>query len=376
MEPSVLHGKCVVVMGAGPAGLATCLGLLCNKNFHVEKINLVEKQPIFTPSGASLALAPNGQKAIDELCPGMLARLEDISLEFPGGGLLLPWWELRDTLLEEVKSFSNVDLHMGKTLKTIHQEGDDCVVELSDGTRLVGDMVVGADGVHSQIRSWLGLPPASRTGSTTFRGHIIINGDDNPLGYLLERGIRAIPFRVYGGGNGKAGVFVMGFSFHPKFPGKVTWVVSTTESPYEGMTPLSVLEGKVEDEEEWEMLQEIFRQSELHMMEPYPQRAILGSVDSWGGKGRVTLLGDAAHAISPVDGLGASMAFEDAVVLCRSLAKGGDSLEDILRSFETSRLPRVQTIHENQAKRSRQRMLKEKEEKWTDEFKKWVYDGV
>jgi 2-polyprenyl-6-methoxyphenol hydroxylase-like FAD-dependent oxidoreductase len=106
----------------------------------------------------------------------------------------------------------------------------------------------------------------------------------------------------------------------------------------------------------------------------------------WGGKQRVTLVGDAAHAMRPTDGFGVSMAFEDAVVLGRSLIFTGSSsdeitnadsrsIEDSLRHFELERLPRVQKIHQDQGERYARRLRKE-EIPYTDGFLEWIHDGI
>ena len=69
------------------------------------------------------------------------------------------------------------------------------------------------------------------------------------------------------------------------------------------------------------------------------------------GLGRVTLLGDAAHATTPNLGQGACLALEDAVVLARRLGRGGESdVPAVLRAYEAERQPRAAAI----TRRSRQ----------------------
>ena len=60
-------------------------------------------------------------------------------------------------------------------------------------------------------------------------------------------------------------------------------------------------------------------------------------------QGRVVLIGDAAHAFSPLLAQGAAMAIEDAVTLAELIGTNND-LDQILRSFEAARRPRVDTI--------------------------------
>jgi hypothetical protein len=109
---------------------------------------------------------------------------------------------------------------------------------------------------------------------------------------------------------------------------------------------------------------ESFLQSYNHVV-PMPAQGAQG----WGGRGRVTLLGDAAHAMRTVAGQGANQAFEDCVALVRELTgespllpplssktTGGkrvdltdfSDVDERLRKFEATRLPRVRAIHANQ----------------------------
>jgi 2-polyprenyl-6-methoxyphenol hydroxylase-like FAD-dependent oxidoreductase len=104
----------------------------------------------------------------------------------------------------------------------------------------------------------------------------------------------------------------------------------------------------------------------------------------WGGKGRVTLVGDAAHAMRPASGLGGAIAFEDAVVLCRLLLKESallldtrDSTETLVRQFETSRFERVKRIWLDQWDIAEKSYSKDdKAVGWTPEFLQWVQQGV
>lgn len=106
----------------------------------------------------------------------------------------------------------------------------------------------------------------------------------------------------------------------------------------------------------------------------------------WGGQGRVLFIGDSAHAMRPASGLGGSMAFEDAVVLCRLLEScGSESLktkqraETLIRQFEEKRFERVKIIWDNQWELSEG--LYEKRGSgpsvsFTPAFASWVREGV
>lgn len=377
-----------IVIGAGPAGLATslCLSKVC------QRVILVEKHTVFDNRGASIGLSPNAIKALPEICPGVQEDMETAGITTSNKGLLLPWWEMRNALLRAVHKVDAIELHVGERLVEIvdrDASSELVILKFESGKELSADFCVGADGVHSTVRPLVGLPPAVKTGQTVFRGHVYIDGPANPLYPLLQRGLCPIPNKTYDN------VFVLALSFASKIPGKVTWIVSTRQPRTESMTPLTVLEGRVSDEEEWAMLQELFAQSDPGHMQPFGETSIVDFSETatdqygWGGKGRVTLLGDAAHAMRPTDGFGLSMAFEDAIVLCRSLtaataaagpnggseAIAGNTLVAALRNFETERLPRVQKIHQDQSERYARRLRKE-EVPYPEGFLEWIHEGV
>jgi 2-polyprenyl-6-methoxyphenol hydroxylase-like FAD-dependent oxidoreductase len=76
-------------------------------------------------------------------------------------------------------------------------------------------------------------------------------------------------------------------------------------------------------------------------------RPVLGHLvqPTW-HRGRVVLIGDAAHTSSPQLASGASMAIEDAVVLAEMLASSTNRIEETLLSFEQRRMPRARLVYE------------------------------
>jgi 2-polyprenyl-6-methoxyphenol hydroxylase-like FAD-dependent oxidoreductase len=93
------------------------------------------------------------------------------------------------------------------------------------------------------------------------------------------------------------------------------------------------------------------------------------SLPAW-HRGRVVLMGDAAHAMSPAGGQGASMALEDALVLSELLAEPGASLAGAFADFERLRRPRVEPIVA-EARQNDERSLKE-----TGPFGCWMRDRM
>lgn len=182
------------------------------------------------------------------------------------------------------------------------------------------------------------------------------------------------------------------------------WVFSTTDSTFnpEQTTIQSIVEKHEKDEEKLTSILAILNASSDESRSIYTETKVtdfsdhlLNQYDSrWGGKGRVTLIGDAAHAMRPTDGQGGNMAFEDALVLCRFLgsqelrstitnvnkstatATADTTLAEVLAEFERTRLPRVKKMHDNQRMRYEARMRGEKVGPWTSEFKDWAFNGV
>jgi 2-polyprenyl-6-methoxyphenol hydroxylase-like FAD-dependent oxidoreductase len=78
------------------------------------------------------------------------------------------------------------------------------------------------------------------------------------------------------------------------------------------------------------------------------------------------------------------MAFEDSVVLCRTLKKAKEdeslalysSTEEVLRRYENERLPRIRKLWADQLERSEKVYKNELMEPWSKEFSDWVFNGV
>jgi 2-polyprenyl-6-methoxyphenol hydroxylase-like FAD-dependent oxidoreductase len=183
-------------------------------------------------------------------------------------------------------------------------------------------VLIGADGLHSRVRAGLfGDTPPTYSGYTCWRA--VVRFDHTLLwpGESWGRGARF-------GQVGMSG-------------GQVYWF-ATKDAPAGGR-------GAAGEKAE---LQRVFRgwhepveqliaatDESVILRHDIYDRPVLGR---W-GNGRVTLLGDAAHAMTPNLGQGACQAIEDAVVLARELAARRD-LPGALRSYETRRIGRANSI--------------------------------
>jgi 2-polyprenyl-6-methoxyphenol hydroxylase-like FAD-dependent oxidoreductase len=196
----------------------------------------------------------------------------------------------------------------------------------ADGRKAEGDLLIGADGLHSVIRTILfGESKPRYAGYTCWRGLAQFVHEEFPTGYSFE---------TWGPGRR--------FSIHHCGPGRVFWYA--TKNHPEGMP---VAEAGHQAEvlgwfREWHApIPEVIKATE--------PSAILRNdivdrkpVKRW-GQDRVTLLGDAAHPTTPNLGQGACQAMEDAVVLASCLRAASD-VPAALRSYEAMRMARTANI--------------------------------
>lgn len=201
-------------------------------------------------------------------------------------------------------------------------DGNGVVAHFEDGTEERADVLVGADGTESTVRAQvLGPAPTRYSGHTSWRG--LLDWEDEPISR----------FQNYLGVGRR-------FLTYPVAPGRHYWL-ATVHSPPGGTDVPGEAKGKlVEAYAE-------FPEVVPALLEATPEESILrrdivdrAPTKTW-GTGRVTLLGDAAHPMTPHQAQGACMAIEDAAVLTRHLAAGQGDSAGALRAYEVTRMPRT-----------------------------------
>ena len=332
---------------------------------------------------------------------------------------------MRDALLECVCEQPNIEILCDHDFTALIEDDSGVRLQFANPKQqsVKGDFVIAADGVGSKVRQVLDLPQALVSNTTNFRGSLDVplpTNDDNQnnctaamasaeLIALLDKGI--VPLAIQKGGD----MYFVLFNFHSKKPGRLAWILATQRDipdptattladPESVVTPITIARDCVEDPDKLRLLEEIFAFSADHHMIPYPKSSIVDLSDQvltatfsdggWGGKGRVTFIGDAAHGMRPTDGYGGSMAFEDAVVLASTLRQGLDEnnlerqntkdessskldITALLKEYERKRRQRVKIVYDNQFERYRQRMEGGRPPAPQDEeFTDWLFNGI
>jgi FAD-dependent urate hydroxylase len=235
---------------------------------------------------------------------------------------------LRD---EAVRRGANIEY--GKRLVDAETSPDGSVTaRFEDGTEAEGDLLIGADGIHSRTRRIID-PSAPGT-----RYIPVLNIG----GYAREVRVQAQPgtfLMVFG----KRAFF--GYAVHPS--GEVWWFANPPRADEPTGAELAAI-----GTEQWrEMLMDLFAGDDspaVEIIRSTPGKLAgwatydLPSVPTW-HRGSLVIIGDAAHATAPSSGQGASMAIEDAVVLSRCLRDLPDTRQ-AFAAYERLRRARVERI--------------------------------
>jgi 2-polyprenyl-6-methoxyphenol hydroxylase-like FAD-dependent oxidoreductase len=230
--------------------------------------------------------------------------------------------DLYRTIRDEAEQ-RGIKIWYGKRLVSYDDGADQVTARFEDGTEATGDLLIACDGVHSRTRSILDpQAPAPRYSGLYSFGGIV----------------------KHGGLSGEPGVYNMVFGKRAFFGYTVaesglTWWFANLPRRL-GDVPADWKPELVRAfQDDANASAEVIGRSEVGLGSPIYD---LPPVPVW-HRGRVLLLGDAAHATSPSAGQGASLAVEDAVVLARCLRDSRDHRTAFER-FEAERRPRVERV--------------------------------
>jgi len=339
MPPADLR---VVIVGAGIGGLT--LALLLRR--HGIAAEVVEQAPELREAGAAIALASNATRVLEHLGLGenlAAASTEPAAVIHRDGhdGHLVsahpmgesyrrtfgaPFYGLHRAGLQQMLAgaWGPGHLHLGCRAETLEQRGRVARVHCATGVTFDADLVVGADGVHSQVRRW-------------------VTGSDHEPVYSQTSGFRGlVPARRLPSLPAPGALqFWMGPGAHllhyPIAGGQLINFLAVVEGPARWTAP-----GWMEAARPGAHLAPFtsWHPAVTQMLSAMPQSPRWGlftlpPLPRW-SRGPVVLLGDAAHAMLPHQGQGANQAIEDAAVLAAEL-DGAADLATALRRYTCRR---------------------------------------
>lgn len=328
-----------IIIGGGIGGLTAAIALR-RKGIEAQ---VYEKSPALRELGAGISLWPNAVKALRKL--GLGSAIDSISVDsqdvalrrwdgayisrtqsrelerrFGGGMIILHRAELLAALANEVGA---ENIHLGHAVTNIEENALGVSASFSNTVDGRSDILIGADGLHSFVRSWLGHDnPIRYSGYTSWRA--VVSFDSSTI----------IPSETWGRGKR--------FGILPVKGSRVYWF-ATSNHPEGG-----------HDSSEGPQAQLLSLYKGWHppieaLIQATPSSSVIRTdisdrdpLTEW-GRGRVTLLGDAAHPMTPNLGQGACQAIEDALELAQCLAHE-TNLEWALQNYSKKRIARTSSI--------------------------------
>lgn len=334
------------MVGAGIGG--TSAGIALQRLGH--EVVIYDRMRENRPVGAALSLWSNGVKVLNwlglsEEVAALGGRMETMSYRDGADGETWCRFPLdpvasatgqrpypvarADLQALLMRTFGTERIHLGKELVGITDDGERVTAHFADGTSDTGDVLLGADGARSLTRAWVneGGAPIERSycGYTNYNG--LVPADDR-IGPLTE-------WTTYVGEGKRCAVMpVAGERFYFWFD-----VPQPAGLPYDrtdGKQPLLDAFGAWGAPGVRTLLEAIDPASSLNRVEIWD----IDPFDTW-TRGRVAILGDAAHNTTPDIGQGACSALEDAFALGIAVATDTVSVEDTLRRYAASRVERA-----------------------------------
>lgn len=337
----------IIIIGAGIGGLAAGLALQ-RRGFRV---TIYERGAEVREIGAGLIIAPNARRALRDL--GVDAALEAISSSVPvrhtcnyatgeiveatpnqrvvekhGMGMLqVHRGDLHGLLMEAVHANDGQTLRPGHAFVGLEQDAGGVSVTFANGAADRADVVIGADGNASAVRSLLFPGEATKfNGQVAFRA-LVPDELVPPSVRELHMAMHPAPKRY--------------LLHYPLRGGRIMNLIGCGQSASweeEGWAIPAT-------NEEFANAYSDFSPEILTLIRNVPP----GALFKWGLRdreplktwtlGRVTMLGDAAHPMTPFLGQGACMAIEDALLLGRAFA-ASESIDEALRRYEAARKTR------------------------------------
>ncbi|MDO7538701.1 FAD-dependent urate hydroxylase HpxO [Acinetobacter nosocomialis] len=335
----------VVIIGAGMGGLTT--GIALKKFGH--QVRIFEQTEKILPVGAAISLWSNGVKCLNylgltEKIAKLGGQMDDLAYVDGLTGDVMTQFSLRP-LIEEVgqrpypvaradlqnmlmDEFGRDQIYLGKKMVSLEDKADYVEVHFADGSSTQADLLIGADGTHSMTRAYVLGQQVQRR----YAGYVNWNG----LVDIFEDLAPAQQWTTYVGEGKRASLMPVAdgrFYFFLDVP--LPAGLENNRDEYKKLLKLYFADWCQPVQQLIERLDpQKTNRVEIHDIEPFTQFY----------KGRVVILGDAAHSTTPDIGQGGCQAMEDAIYLARSLQINTLGLEDALRRYQNKRNERANEL--------------------------------
>jgi zeaxanthin epoxidase len=329
----------VIIAGGGVGGLTLANALSKNERFDVK---VVEKTGAFRRFGGPIQLASNAIQVFRHLDGELSQEIEDVAT-YTGDkvngikdGIRSEWYakfdlktpaevrdmqytcvvdrsELQSILLKRIQG----KVSNGNPLKTYKAHENGVTAHLEDGSEMEADVIIGADGIWSDVRATMRDAPTRGDGSgVSYSGYVVYAGelkydsaDNGEVGYKVYIGPQQY-FVITDIGGGE----YQWYAFLAREPG------SADTEPMPSGKSAHLQDIFTGWSEEIHHILRATKEDEIGIRDLYDRPPTV--LKNWNDdSGRVTLMGDAVHAMMPNLGQGGCQAIEDALVITEELEK-------------------------------------------------------
>lgn len=340
----------IIISGAGIGGLSAAIALQAQGH----DVTVLEQAPAFARVGADINLTPNAVCGLDGLGEvGARLRLTGARPQFrisrtwdtgeetsrlPMGDIAEKQYGAPQLTIHRADVMSALTaelpdgtIRFGARVVAVEVTEESATVTLDDGSTLSADLVIGADGIHSQVRTRLfGAEYPDFTGVVAYRAVVpreavaeVPNLDSFTKWWGPQPEIQIVTFPLNLGED----IFIFATTPQPE------WTDESWTQPGQASELAVYYSGFHSEARALLDACDSVLKSALYVRDPLPV---------W-GRGTATLLGDACHPMMPFMAQGAGQAIEDAVVLSRAIQAHG-ATADALRTYEAARRDRTARI--------------------------------